>query len=119
MKKERIVRYSAAEIEQKLASGELVDRTDWARVDAMTANDIDRAVVEDPESDLDVDWSKAQVVVPPPKKAISIRIDEDVLAFFKTGGAPYQTWMNAVLRSYMDETKKRRAAKPSGKSAAE
>ena len=35
------------------------------------------------------------------KKAISIRLDEDVLAFFKSEGDGYQRRMNAVLRSYM------------------
>ena len=43
------------------------------------------------------------------KTPISIRLDDDVLAFFKEGGAGYQKRINAVLRSYMDHTLKRRA----------
>lgn len=50
---------------------------------------------------LDIDWSKAVVIIPPKKKAISIRVDEDVLDFFKQEGAGYQRRMNAVLRSYV------------------
>lgn len=50
---------------------------------------------------IDIDWSDAVLVVPPRKKAISIRIDEDVLDFFKREGEGYQRRMNAVLRSYM------------------
>ena len=39
------------------------------------------------------------------KTAISIRIDADVLAFFRSHGRGYQTRMNTVLRSYMDAKK--------------
>ena len=50
------------------------DQTAWARVDAMTDEDIDRAIVEDPDSDpANFDWSKAEVVYPPKKQAVSIR----------------------------------------------
>jgi uncharacterized protein (DUF4415 family) len=44
---------------------------------------------------------EAVVVTPPPKEAISIRIDRDVLEWFRSQGPRYQTRMNAVLRSYM------------------
>ena len=44
-------------------------------------------------------WDEAVVVVP--KQAISLRVDEDVLAWFKRHGPKYQTRMNAVLRAYM------------------
>ena len=43
------------------------------------------------------------------KKAISIRLDEDVLDYFKREGAGYQRRMNAVLRSYMQCKGKKRA----------
>ena len=46
-------------------------------------------------------WDEAEVVVPAAKQAISIRIDEDVLEYFRRLGPGYQTRMNAVLRSYM------------------
>jgi len=48
-------------------------------------------------------------MIPPKKKAISIRVDEDVLDFFKNEGAGYQRRMNAVLRSYMQQKRKKRA----------
>jgi uncharacterized protein (DUF4415 family) len=38
----------------------------------------------------------------PPKAAISLRVDHDVLAWFKAQGEGYQTRMNAVLRAYRD-----------------
>jgi uncharacterized protein (DUF4415 family) len=52
-------------------------------------------------------WEKAVVVTPPPKEAISIRIDRDVLEWFRNQGPRYQTRMNAVLRSYMTTTNRR------------
>ena len=82
-------------------------KTDWARVDALTDEEIEEAVRNDPDAvPLDIDWSQAVLVVPPKKKAISIRVDEDVLDFFKQEGAGYQRRINAVLRSYMDQKRK-------------
>ena len=49
-----------------------------------------------------VDWSQARVVMPPSKQIISVRIDRDVLEFFRSKGRGHQTRTNAVLRSYMD-----------------
>jgi uncharacterized protein (DUF4415 family) len=85
--------------------------TDWARVDALTDEEIDASIANDPdwEEFKDVDWSKAVLVIPPKKKAISIRVDEDVLDYFKKQGAGYQRRMNAVLRSYIQQKRKKRA----------
>ncbi len=58
---------------------------------------------------LDFDWSEAVLVIPPKKKPISIRVDEDVLDYFKKEGAGYQRRINAVLRSYMQQKRKKRA----------
>ena len=58
---------------------------------------------------LDFDWSKAVLVIPPKKKAISIRVDEDVLDYFRKEGAGYQRRINAVLRSYMQQNRTKRA----------
>ena len=40
--------------------------------------------------------------VQPPKSSISLRVDQDVLEWFKTQGAGYQTRINAVLRAFRD-----------------
>jgi len=52
-------------------------------------------------------WSDAVVVEPVAKRAISLRVDEDVLAWFKASGPRYQSRINAVLRSYMAHMRKR------------
>ena len=82
-------------------------KTDWARVDKLTDADIAKAVANDPDAaPIDIDWSDAVLVIPARKKAISIRVDEDVLNFFKREGEGYQRRMNAVLRSYMQQKAK-------------
>lgn len=108
MSEENIVRYSLDEIREKISKGE--DRTDWARVAALTDEDIMAAMRDDPDwaEFMDVDWSKATIVYPTPKKAVSIRLDEDVIDFFKKSGKGYQTRMNAVLRHFMTEQKNRK-----------
>ena|SRR6266849_377222 len=82
-------------------------KTDWARFDALTDEDIAKAVADDRDAaPIDIDWSDAVLVVPAKKKAISIRVDEDVLDFFKSEGDGYQRRINAVLRSYMQQKAK-------------
>jgi uncharacterized protein (DUF4415 family) len=51
-------------------------------------------------------WDEAAVVVPTPKRAVSIRLDEDVLDWFRRSGPRYQTRMNAVLRLYVQRMRK-------------
>lgn len=39
----------------------------------------------------------------PPKEQITLRVDADVLQWFRARGAGYQTQINALLRAYMEE----------------
>ncbi|GLS81091.1 BrnA antitoxin family protein [Paracoccus marinus] len=57
------------------------------------------------EDDFEIDWDSAVLVLPQAKKAISLRVDPDVLDFFRAEGKGYQTRMNAVLRAYMQARK--------------
>jgi uncharacterized protein (DUF4415 family) len=83
-------------------------KTDWARLDAMTDEEVEASIANDPDwaEFKDIDWSDAVLVIPAKKKAISIRVDEDVLNFFKKEGDGYQRRINAVLRSYMQQKAK-------------
>ncbi len=67
-----------------------------------------------PESEIDTSdipelgkdfWAKAELKLPENKKAISLRVDADVLNWFKNKGKGYQSRMNVVLRSYVDAHK--------------
>jgi uncharacterized protein (DUF4415 family) len=84
-------------------------KSDLDKLRKLTDEEIEASIADDPDWSDDWDWSEAVVVIPPKKKAISIRVDEDVLDYFKKDGAGYQRRMNAVLRSYMQQKRKKRA----------
>lgn len=98
MKKQHTTSVSAKTPEKQAAG-----KTDWSRVDARSDTDIQKAMQDDPDGAglTDFDWSTAHVINPQPKKMISIRLDEDILAFFKKNGSGYQKRINAVLKSYI------------------
>ncbi|HEX5435537.1 MAG TPA: BrnA antitoxin family protein [Gemmatimonadaceae bacterium] len=70
----------------------------------MTDEEAQAAALADPDAPpLDEDWFARAVVVPPKRKqSITLRIDSDVLEFFRAGGQGYQSRMNAVLRAYKE-----------------
>jgi uncharacterized protein (DUF4415 family) len=74
----------------------------------MTDEEVEASIANDPDwaEFKDIDWSDAVLVIPARKKAISIRVDEDVLDYFKSEGDGYQRRINAVLRSYMQQKAK-------------
>ncbi len=101
MSEERIVRRTL----QTLKRGD----TDWTRVDALTDEDIERAVAEDPDAAPVMPpewWAEAELVLPEPKVPISIRLDKEVLEWFKGQGPGYQSRINAVLKAYMNGHRK-------------
>jgi uncharacterized protein (DUF4415 family) len=70
----------------------------------MTDADIRAAIASDPDAppELDEEWfAKAVVVYPDRKTLVSLRLDPDVLVWFKKQGKGYQTRINAVLRAYV------------------
>lgn len=82
--------------------------TDLKLLREITDEEIEASIKNDPDWSEDWNWGDAVLVVPPKKKPISIRVDEDVLDYFKAEGAGYQRRMNAVLRSYMQQKKKKK-----------
>jgi len=77
--------------------------TDWKRLRRIEDRNIDFSDI--PETD-EKFWADAGVVVPTAKTHLSVRLDEDVVDWFKRQGPGYQTRMNAVLRSYMQAVSK-------------
>ncbi|WP_246731530.1 BrnA antitoxin family protein [Methylocapsa sp. S129] len=101
-KKEHIVRYSAEELLAMRDRGE--SKSDGARAAAMTDAQIEAAIAADPdEAGMTVDWAQASVDMPQPKAVLNMRVDRDVLEFFRRDGRGYQTKINAVLRSYVEQ----------------
>jgi uncharacterized protein (DUF4415 family) len=85
------------------------DDTDWAKVDRLTDQEIKAAVRSDPDA-IDTPpgfWADAELLVLPSKELISIRVDKDVLDWFRSLGRGYQTRMNMVLRSFMEHQQKK------------
>ncbi|HOE10426.1 MAG TPA: BrnA antitoxin family protein [bacterium] len=83
-------------------------KTDWQRVSKQTDREIEEAIRSDPDAAplLNDDWyKKAQIVWPQKKVPVSIRLDKDIVEWFKTQQKPYQTLINAVLRTYMEARK--------------
>jgi uncharacterized protein (DUF4415 family) len=86
-------------------------KTNLDKLRNLTDAEIDAQIKDDPDWSDDWNWSQAVLVMPPKKKPISIRVDEDVLDFFKNKGGQYQRRINAVLRSYMEQKKTRKPKK--------
>ena len=77
-------------------------RADLARLRRMNEAAIARTAPPELRDLPDDFWDEAVPVVPEAKVPISLRVDADVLAFFRESGPRYQSRMNAVLRSYME-----------------
>jgi uncharacterized protein (DUF4415 family) len=77
-------------------------RTDWKRLAARPDAEIDTSEV--PELDKDF-FRHAKLRIPKAKQMVSLRLDSDVLDWFKQQGKGYQTRINAVLRAYMEAHK--------------
>ncbi len=78
-------------------------RTDWKRLRSMTSDQIRAGIRKDADihpTD-EAFWSKAKVVMPRSKKTVTMRLDADLLDWFR-GNPGYQTRINAILRAYMN-----------------
>lgn len=82
-------------------------RTDFKKLAAMTDAEIRARRAGDPDFP-EINWAEADVefVEPIVKVPISIRLDSDVIEFFKDAGKGYQKRINQILRSYMEHQKK-------------
>lgn len=80
------------------------DRSDWKRVAALSEEDVEAAVSENSdEAGMSVDRSRASVELPQPKAVLNMRVDRDVLEFFRRQGKVYQTKISAVPRSCVEQ----------------
>lgn len=59
-------------------------------------------------------WKSARVVVPPGKTSVHLRLDRDIIEFFRERGKGHLTRMNAVLRAYVDAQKQVATPKSGG-----
>ena len=105
-RKQHIVSYSADEVAKLRAQG--ADLTDWKRVDRLTEAELEAAIDTDTDADTGpIDWDTVEIGLPKGKREVHIRLDAEVLDWFKQEGRGYQTRINAVLRAFYEN---RRAA---------
>jgi uncharacterized protein (DUF4415 family) len=81
-----------------------VSKTDWKRVVKMADDEIDTSDI--PE--LDEHFFKNAKLVVPHKQPVTLRLDADVLEWFKSQGQGYQTRINNLLRRYMESQQSQR-----------
>jgi len=79
-------------------------KTDHKYLKKISDDEIDYSDI--PETD-EAFWRDAQVHFPSKKTHLSIRLDDDIVTWFKQFGRGYQTKINAVLRSYISNLKKK------------
>lgn len=104
-KREHTVRYSAEALAEMTRRGDT--RSDWARAGATSSAEIEAQTAGDPdEAGLVIDWDTVTVALPKPKAAVHMRIDRDVLDYFRSAGRGYQTRINAVLKSYVEKMRR-------------
>ena len=77
-------------------------KTDWDKLNSMSDSEINYSDI--PELG-DSFFKTGKLKMPKTKPRISIRLDADVLEWFKSYGTGYQTRINAVLRMYMETHK--------------
>jgi uncharacterized protein (DUF4415 family) len=72
-------------------------------VDAITDEALERLVAEDEdERGMRADWTQAKLVLPQAKKSVHLRLDQEIIAFFKLAGKGHISRMQAVLKAYVD-----------------
>ena len=76
--------------------------TDWHKLRRMSDADIHAGIESDPDAHPTNEdfWKDAKIVLPTRKEVVTIRLDADLLAWFRQQRG-YQTRINAILRSYM------------------
>lgn len=84
--------------------------TNWAKLETLTDEQIDTSDIPPLDDDF---FTKGELRLPKQKPMISIRVDADVLEWFKAQGPGYQTRMNAVLRLYVDAQRRENIPQPS------
>ena len=101
MSEGNITRISAQEALRRIERGESL--TDWARVRALSEEEVEAAASADQAwQDVDPDWvANAEPVQPVRKRRLTLALDEDVIDWFRSQDRHYRARMNKILRAYM------------------
>jgi uncharacterized protein (DUF4415 family) len=102
-KRSKIVRYASLDqIPVRPLNRKLIEMSD---------DEVERRAAADPDAGVIPPgfWDKAELRMPLTKQQITLRLDQDVIGWFKHTGKGYQSRMGAVLRSYVEAKRKRSA----------
>jgi uncharacterized protein (DUF4415 family) len=106
-RKERIARASAEQLQAMRERGE--SRSDWRAAEALSQAEVER-LADEADGPLPEGWeSTVELGVPQRRQAIHIRLDPEVLRWFKALGPGYQTRINAVLRAFVQARQREEA----------
>lgn len=106
-KSERIVRYTSDELAE--LHRQQPGRADWAKLDALTYEEIEASI--DFEEEGYPDWGTLWQGMPGPQRQVTMLFDADVYDWFEAQGMGFKTRMNDILREYVETEKKREANK--------
>lgn len=106
---ERMVSYTLDELPE-LSPEQL------AELEAIPDDAIDYSDIPPVEDEF---WERAVLVMPAGKERLTLRLDHEVVDYFKRGGRGYQTRINAVLRAYVKAQVAREAKTPAKEKTAE
>jgi len=98
-KRKRIARYTDRQLKAMRASGKA--GSDWRR--AAKAVVPDGSDPDDAIGPVDIKWATTELPLPHRKAHTTLRLDADLLDWFRSQGRGYQTRINAVLRSYYEQ----------------
>jgi uncharacterized protein (DUF4415 family) len=69
----------------------------------MTDAELERVIAEDEdERDLQPDWTRAKLVLVEPKQSVPLRLDQEIIDYFKAQGKGHISRMQAVLKAYVN-----------------
>ncbi len=83
---------------EKSTAKPLKSKTNWARLQKKNDEDINYSDIPATSEQF---WSDAEIFMPSQKTPISIRLDNDIIDYFKKSGTGYQSKINAVLKAYV------------------
>ena len=101
-RKEHIVKFTDEElISLTKQEGSL---SNWGKAAGMTSAEIEASVALDlDEAGMVMDWESTALELPQPKAVLNMRVDKEILDYFRKTGKGYQSRINAVLRSYVEQ----------------
>ena len=106
---EHIVRFTAAELDEKLARGE--DQTNWAHVDSLTEEELEASIDWEDEGEFDLSQGYAHRF-PAVTRTVTLRLNDAIVPWFKARGGDYRERIRFALRDYVDAQHYKLAAEP-------